>query len=40
MMVSNSIGRFILMEEEQILASERKISRMLVEIDVKEVLPK
>lgn len=33
MAVENSIGRFIMMVEEHILAPERKIPRMLVEIE-------
>lgn len=39
MEVANSIGRFILMEENQILVLEWKIPRMLVDIKVSCGLP-
>ena len=39
MVVANSIGRFVLTNEEQLLSSERKIPHMLVDMDVEKGLP-
>lgn len=39
MAVANSIGRFILMEQEQLTGAEKRPPRMLVEIDSSEGLP-
>ena len=37
--IANSLGRFILMEDEQLLGFERVSSRVLVEMEVEEGLP-
>ena len=39
MVVANIIEKFVLIEEEQLMAAESKLPRMLVEINVEDGLP-
>ena len=38
--IANAIGKFILMEEEQVLGFKRRTPKILVEMEVLDVCPK